>query len=76
MKPKKTIQPPDYQYAWDEYGVTPKQVDAAAKRVLHEIAADRKAGRLVKFTGKLKRPKLRTPRKVTEVFDEASQANH
>lgn len=59
MKPKKTNQrvPPGYQYAREEYGAAPEQVDAAASRALREIAADRKAGKLVKFTGKLKRSK-------------------
>jgi len=46
---------PDYKYVWQEYGVTPKQVAAAAKRALREIAADRKAGKLVEFTGTLPR---------------------
>lgn len=67
MKPKKKIQrvPPDYQYAWEEYGATPKQVDAATKRALRELAADRKAGRLVEFTGKLAlaKPRLNSAKK-------------
>lgn len=55
MKPKNKILelPPDYEYAMQEYGMTPKQLAAAEKRALREIAADRKAGRLVEFTGSL-----------------------
>ena len=56
-KVKSKIQelPPDYEYAWREYGVTPAQLAAAEKRALREIAADRKAGKLIEFTGTLPR---------------------
>lgn len=55
MKPKKKTQrvPAGYQYARDEHGATPKQVDAAEKRALQQLVKDRKADRLVEFTGKL-----------------------
>lgn len=39
--------------ALDEYGVTPAQADAAEAAALKEIGRDRKAGRLVQFTGSL-----------------------
>lgn len=39
--------------ALDEYGVTLAQADAAEEKALQEIERDRKAGRLVEFTGKL-----------------------
>lgn len=39
--------------ALDEYGVTLAQAEAAEEAALGEIERDRKAGRLVKFTGKL-----------------------
>jgi addiction module RelB/DinJ family antitoxin len=38
----------------EEYGVTLAEADAAEARLRKEIAVERKAGRLVKFTGKLK----------------------
>ena len=39
--------------ALDEYGATLAQADAAEDAALKEIERDRKAGRLVEFTGKL-----------------------
>ncbi len=42
-------------YAEHEYGVTGAQLDRFAKQVNRELDADRKAGRLTSFTGKLKR---------------------
>ena len=58
MKPKLKIQelPPDYEYVWKQYGATPKKVEGSVRRALREIAADRKAGRLIEFTGKLPKP--------------------
>jgi addiction module RelB/DinJ family antitoxin len=37
----------------EEYGATLAEADAAEEAALAEIAADRKAGRIVEFTGKL-----------------------
>jgi hypothetical protein len=66
-KPKIKIQelPPDYEYVRREYGATPKQATAAVKRALREIAADRKAGKLVTFTGSLtsENPRPKTAKK-------------
>lgn len=42
-------------YAEHEYGVTGEQLDRFADRVNRELGAERKAGRLKPFTGKLKR---------------------
>jgi hypothetical protein len=42
-------------YAEHEYGVTSDDLDKFAVRVNKELDADRKAGRLKPFTGKLKR---------------------
>ena len=42
-------------YAELEYGVTSELLDRAVERVNKELDADRKAGRLQPFTGKLKR---------------------
>ncbi len=42
-------------YATQEYGVTPEELDRFAKRADRELDADRKAGRLKKFSGKLTR---------------------
>ena len=42
-------------YAEQEYGVTGEQLDRFAEKVNEELNADRKAGRLKPFTGKLKR---------------------
>jgi acetyl-CoA acetyltransferase len=42
-------------YAEHEYGVTGEQLDRFATRMNKELAAERKAGRLKPFTGKLKR---------------------
>jgi hypothetical protein len=42
-------------YAEHEYGVTGEELDSFAERVNKELDADRKAGRLKPFTGKLKR---------------------
>ena len=42
-------------YAEQEYGVTPAQLDRAVASVNKELDADRKSGRLKPFTGKLKR---------------------
>jgi len=42
-------------YATQEYGVTPGELDAFAQKANRELNADRKAGRLKPFTGKLKR---------------------
>ena len=39
--------------ALDEYGATLADADAAEDRALREIQADRKAGKVVRFTGKL-----------------------
>jgi addiction module RelB/DinJ family antitoxin len=39
--------------ALDEYGATLADADAAEDRALKEIQADRKAGKVVRFTGKL-----------------------
>jgi addiction module RelB/DinJ family antitoxin len=44
---------PSHFPALEEYGATPEQATAAVDAALVEIAADRKAGRLKKFTGKL-----------------------
>jgi hypothetical protein len=42
-------------YALQEYGTTPAELDRFAKKADKELDADRKAGRLKPFTGKLKR---------------------
>lgn len=42
-------------YALQEYGVTDAELDRFAKKANQELDADRKAGRLKPFTGKLKR---------------------
>jgi len=42
-------------YAEQEYGVTPNELDRFVKTVDQELEADRKAGRLKPFSGKLKR---------------------
>jgi len=42
-------------YAEQEYGVSGEELDKFAQAVNQELDADRKAGRLVPFTGKLKR---------------------
>ena len=39
--------------ALDEYGTTLADADAAEDRALKEIQADRRAGKVVRFTGKL-----------------------
>ena len=44
---------PTHFPALDEYGVTLAQATAAEDDALAEIAADRKAGKLTAFTGKL-----------------------
>ena len=41
-------------YALQEYGVTEKQLDRAADFVEREVVAARKAGKLVRFDGKLR----------------------
>ena len=42
-------------YAALEYGATPEELDQFAQKTGRELDADRKAGRLKVFTGKLKR---------------------
>ncbi len=42
-------------YAALEYGATPEELDEFVQRAGRELEADRKAGRLKPFTGKLKR---------------------
>jgi len=42
-------------YAEHEYGATGEALDRFAEKVNRELDADRKAGRLKPFTGKLKR---------------------
>ena len=42
-------------YAEHEYGVTSEQLDRFADKENRELDAERKAGRLKSFTGKLKR---------------------
>ena len=42
-------------YAALEYGTTPEELDKFARKAGRELDADRKAGRLKVFTGKLKR---------------------
>ena len=42
-------------YAEQEYGVSGEELDKFAQAVNQELDADRKAGRLVPFTAKLKR---------------------
>ena len=44
---------PSHFPALEEYGATLEQATATVDTALVEIAADRKAGRLKKFTGKL-----------------------
>ena len=46
------VRPTDFP-ALDEYGVTLAQATAVEDNALAEIAADRKAGKLTVFTGKL-----------------------
>jgi hypothetical protein len=42
-------------YATQEYGTTPEELDQFVQKVGQELDADRKARRLKPFTGKLKR---------------------
>ena len=42
-------------YAEREYGVTSEQLERFAERMNKKLDAERKAGRLKSFTGKLKR---------------------
>jgi hypothetical protein len=42
-------------YATQEYGATPEELDEFARKANRELDADRKARRLKPFTGKLKR---------------------
>ena len=42
-------------YAAQEYGATPQELDEFAQKANQELDADRKARRLKPFTGKLKR---------------------
>ncbi len=42
-------------YGTQEYGVTDRHLDRFVKKTNQELDADRKAGRLKPFTGKLKR---------------------
>jgi hypothetical protein len=42
-------------YAGQEYGATPEELDDFAQKANEELDADRRAGRLKPFTGKLKR---------------------
>lgn len=42
-------------YATQEYGVTPEKLNEFVQKASRELDADRKAGRLKPFTGKLKR---------------------
>jgi hypothetical protein len=53
VKPKIKINELTPEYVAREYGVTSKQLAAAEKRIKQEIAAERKAGKLEKFTGTL-----------------------
>jgi hypothetical protein len=39
--------------ALEEYGATLEEVDAAESRALKEIRAERKAGKVIEFSGKL-----------------------
>jgi hypothetical protein len=43
----------DLDYARREYGVTEKELEAFVKRTDREIALDRKAGRIRRFSGDL-----------------------
>jgi hypothetical protein len=45
---------PSQYPALEEYGVTLEQAEAAEAEAREELAADRKAGRLVEFKGKLR----------------------
>ncbi len=42
-------------YALQEYGLTKKELNRAAKRMDAELAADKKRGRLRKYSGNLER---------------------
>ena len=42
---------PEEDYAVQEYGLTPAEMDAAAKRIKRSIARERKAGTLTEFKG-------------------------
>jgi antitoxin (DNA-binding transcriptional repressor) of toxin-antitoxin stability system len=42
-------------YATQEYGVTPEELDTFVRKANEELDADRKARKLKPFTGKLKR---------------------
>jgi len=42
-------------YATQEYGATPEELDRFARKANQELDADRKAGRLKRFNGKLTR---------------------
>jgi len=48
------------EYVAREYGVTPKQLAAAKKRIARDIAAERRAGRLTEFTGTLTPPRRKS----------------
>ena len=40
-------------YAWREYGVTPAEMERFEKRMERRISAERKRGKIKRFTGKL-----------------------
>ena len=45
------IYPMDADYVRKEYGMTPAQMDAFAKRMHAELMRDKKAGRMTRFKG-------------------------
>ena len=45
------VQEDGYDYAQSEYGVTPAELDAAAKRIRRTVARERKAGTFTEFSG-------------------------
>jgi len=46
-----TVVPEDTGYAQREYGVTDKELDAFVKRMTAELARERRAGKMRRYTG-------------------------
>jgi antitoxin (DNA-binding transcriptional repressor) of toxin-antitoxin stability system len=42
-------------YAWREYGVTPAELERFEKRMERKISADRKRGKIKRFSGNLEK---------------------
>ncbi|HXR45937.1 MAG TPA: type II toxin-antitoxin system prevent-host-death family antitoxin [Candidatus Limnocylindrales bacterium] len=42
-------------YAWREYGVTPAELERLGKRIERKISAERKRGKIKRFSGNLEK---------------------